>query len=143
MTTDIINRFYYGFIRNTDEWRKLCDYSYQSGLCETQDQFDAELIVLIRLAFQAGARWEMRESARLAPHIAKFLEMVVLLGPDPGASDWMDNLPSDDTSPYEPSITEFDLASAYPNDNEPREPRVPASVYPPESYGELRDDIPF
>lgn len=32
------------------------------------------------LAFQAGARWGIQTSAELSPHIARFIELLVLLG---------------------------------------------------------------
>jgi len=31
-------------------------------------------------AFAAGARWNMRETSLLSPHIARFIEMLILLG---------------------------------------------------------------
>jgi hypothetical protein len=31
-------------------------------------------------AFKAGARWAIRQSSDLSPHIAKFIEMMILLG---------------------------------------------------------------
>lgn len=32
------------------------------------------------LAFEAGARWAVRQTSELSPHIAKFIEMMILLG---------------------------------------------------------------
>lgn len=31
-------------------------------------------------AFLAGARWNMKQTSELSPHIAKFIEMMILLG---------------------------------------------------------------
>jgi hypothetical protein len=35
---------------------------------------------LSNAAFTAGARWAIRTSSDLSPHIAKFIEMMILLG---------------------------------------------------------------
>jgi hypothetical protein len=126
-TTDLINRFYYGFICKQPEYTELVDAAYRTGVYETQDEFDRRMIVLIRQAYTAGARWEFRASAELSPHIAKFLEMVVLLGPDPGKDDWL-------TEPYEhidgPRQGSYD-------------PFVGPRQEPYDPPLEERDDIPF
>jgi len=74
-----INRYYYGYAFKTGA---------AQALLETQDN-ELALIEVVREAFTAGARWQLRESAKLSPHIAKFLEMVILLGPDSPRDDWL------------------------------------------------------
>lgn len=48
-------------------------YGYGHTLAEAPHTLSNE-------AFTAGARWAMRESSALSPHIAKFTEMLILLG---------------------------------------------------------------
>lgn len=35
---------------------------------------------MVALSFDAGARWALRTSSELSPHIARFIEMLILLG---------------------------------------------------------------
>lgn len=76
-----INRFYYGFLQQTPECLSLTN--------GRDAELEKLMVVIVRLAFTAGARWELRESAKLSPHIARFLEMCVLLGPDYPHDAWL------------------------------------------------------
>jgi hypothetical protein len=77
-----INRFYYGYLSKREACLSLTD----------GNQFELERLMLecVREAFQAGARWQLHETAKLSPYISKFLEMVVLLGPDSPRDAWLE-----------------------------------------------------
>jgi hypothetical protein len=85
-----INRFYYGYLANTDAALELLEGSI--------DNAEYHLLECVREAFTAGARWQFHESAKLSPHIARFLEMCVLLGPDPGRDEWLAVTPHEEAS---------------------------------------------
>jgi hypothetical protein len=123
MLSEVVNRFYYGYLSRTEAAQEIRDLS------QTPDALDLLLLVLVRESFQAGARWELRESAKLSPHIARFLEMVVLLGPDPGRDEWFSQSEIDGMQDAR------DAALIGADEREPEDLPIAPS--------ELRDDIPF
>ena len=128
---DPINRFYYGYLINTPDALEI--------LSAQLDNAEYHLLACIREAFTAGARWELRTSAELSPHIAHFLEMVILLGPDPGRDEWMRHFAPRD----EPNTLEdlpFDAPDDAPYEHIDGPSREP---YDAPFEVELRDDIPF
>lgn len=62
------NRFWYGYL----------SYAHPNE-CPPEDTW-AWSQTLSNNAFAAGARWAIRASSELSPHIAKFIEMMILLG---------------------------------------------------------------
>ena len=118
ISADTINRFFYGYLTTTEAAQRILEASL--------DNAEYMLLEVAREAFTAGARWEFHESAKLSPHIARFLEMCILLGPDPGRDDWMAHYTDEPPDDPTPDLPPWD---------EPREHRVPISVY--------HDDIPF
>lgn len=65
------NKFWFAVGRTV--WRR--------SVVDLNDDDGAGIVQTIsNLAWQDGARWAMRESARLSPHLAQFLEMCMLLG---------------------------------------------------------------
>lgn len=100
-----VSRFYYGYLQRTDAARELSDAVIRSG--ESDEFFERRLVSVVKESFTAGARWQLHESCKLSPYISRFLEMVVLLGPD---------YPRDDFLRYAPSVPD---AFPDPIDNAP------------------------
>jgi hypothetical protein len=97
-----INRFYYGYLSKTS----AAEYIARAGDEERvpDDGLEHALMECVRESFMAGARWQLRETAKLSPYISKFLEMVVLLGPDAPRDVWVemtDVMPHDDEADNE------------------------------------------
>ena len=112
-----INRYFYGYALKTKPARDLCDGENTTAMHIDVDANEQALGEIVREAFTAGARWQLRESAKLSPHIAKFLEMVILLGPDSPRDAWLET-------------TDSDTEGLTDSDDTP-------------IRAELRDDIPF
>jgi hypothetical protein len=66
------NKFWYGHAE-----RKFLEISEEAGVFHIDTNAVHELM---NLAFYAGAKWSMKNSSELSPHIAKFIEMMILLG---------------------------------------------------------------
>lgn len=81
LVTKPINAFYYGYLQHTEPALSLTN-----GHAEDLERL---LLQCVRESFTAGARWQMRTTSQLSPYISRFLEMVILLGPDPGRDDWL------------------------------------------------------
>lgn len=109
--TEGANRFWYGYL----------SYAHRDELPPEESWPWAQ--TLSNNAFKAGARWAIRSSSDLAPHIAKFIEMLILLG-----------------------MVESD-EQFFPAARVPIEPvHIPVEYqYHNEEFpiSELRDDIPF
>lgn len=90
LMSEPIARYFWGYAIKSDPARRLCDGENTTGLHVDVTLTEQALGEIVASAFTAGARWEMRESAKLSPYISKFLEMVILLGPDPGRDEWFD-----------------------------------------------------
>lgn len=98
LLTEPINRFYYGYLINTQPVQHII-----------ADADQRDLLVCVRESFTAGARWQLRETSKLSPYISRFLEMVVLLGPDSPRDAFLTVIDDAD----EPD--NYDIASAYPD----------------------------
>jgi hypothetical protein len=71
MLSEAQNRFYYSH---------QCEQMVLIAWDSEQPRGLAEMRRLIFEAFTAGANWNMRTTSVLSPHIAKFIEMLILLG---------------------------------------------------------------
>lgn len=91
-----INKFFYGYLINTPDAEAI--------LTASLDNAEHHLLFCVRQAFHAGARYDFRTCAELSPHIARFLEMCVLLGPDPERDDWMRDLPLPNDTVYDDEV---------------------------------------
>lgn len=108
LTSETIDRFWYGYVIKSDAFNSIISYT-------TLDSPDYDIRTLINEAFHAGARWQLRETAKLSPYISRFLEMCILLGPDDPRDAWLEVT---DVVPYNDAIDDAidpdPVASAYP-----------------------------
>ena len=70
--TEAADKAIYGYLLHTHDAELVSN--------ELMDDEQLALIALLRAAFTSGARWSLRTSSELSPHIAKFIHMMVLLG---------------------------------------------------------------
>lgn len=145
LTTEVINRYFYGYVVKSHEYTELTQNA--NDAYGNTIQVENLIGVVVREAFHAGARWQLRESAKLSPYISKFLEMCILLGPDDPRDVWLEStdvLPNDtdvDMPEHEHDwalkggIPQFCRICAAKPDDDPV-----ASAYPVERD---LDDIPF
>lgn len=89
LLSEPINRFWYGYAQHSTPAEYILERAGEHGYVTPTEQ---ALLELTRLAFTAGARWNLRMSAQLSPFISQFLEMCVLLGPDPPRDAWLDGI---------------------------------------------------
>jgi hypothetical protein len=66
------NRFWYGYVLRENRLNNAID--------QYQEFNDTRLLQeIVNLAFIAGGRWQSKVT-ELSPHIARFIEMMILLG---------------------------------------------------------------
>lgn len=97
LISEPINRFYYGYLSKLEACLAMTNGN--------DPDLTRLMLELVRESFQAGARWQLRETARLSPYISRFLEMCILLGPDAPRDIWVETT---DATPREYDVPIID-----------------------------------